>query len=677
MPRMRHVALAMLEYACDAFAAARDLERRKFASRRAQAALRCDPPGRRFALDGMYFLIMAVFVTLVAVLPICAIVLSIIALSRSSRIAALESRLAQLESSVSMTAASAKARFAADVDEVCVAEMVDTAAIQTPALQPAAAGREPIQWEMFIGQKALGWIAVVLGIFTASFFLRYAYENNWIGPQGRVAIGESIGLVLACAGLSYHRRGWRLFARMLTACGIVVLYLSTYSAFGFYRLLPQGQAGGFMAAIVALSLIAAVLYDSAAIAFVSIVGGFLSPVLLSTDQDSYQAFFTYLAALNLGVALVVLARGWPGMASMSLAFTQVLFWSWYAGNYHPEKRAWAIGFQAVVYVLYLSQDLGVQLRRVTGVRWESAVRMIAAAICWFAAFFIILKPDYRPWMGSSALVMAAVYALIAGRLLRFRGIYTVELLTAVSLAVGFTALAIPLEAGSRWIAFGWAACAACLGWLSVRVAAMPLRVIASVLAAMSLGRLLFIDLDSYPSDAVMPILNSIALPSLGAASCLLAAIAASMPYRKKRNALQSALIGTEAIVALCALCAVLSVDIYHYFDVLAGLAVDSPVDWERVGRMSVSVLWTLYASTLLTIGFKWRLSGLRWLAIGFFGLTIFKVFVFDMAGLNQLYRIVAFLVLAVFLGLAARVYQRLGRQAGRGVNGEASSDAGP
>ncbi len=624
-------------------------------------------------MDGTFILIVAFVAILVALLPICAIVLSIVALSRSSRVAMLERRIAELESRGSEPPADSVPPVVVEPGEICVAEVIEA----VPVIQPAAAEREPIQWEMFIGQKALGWIAVVLGIFTASFFLRYAYENNWIGPQGRVAIGELIGLVLACAGLNYHRRGWRLFARMLTACGIVVLYLSTYSDFGFYHLLPQTQAGGFMAAIVALSLIAAVLYDSAAIAFVSIVGGFLSPVLLSTDHDSYQAFFTYLATLNLGVALVVLARGWPGFGSMSLAFTQILFWSWYAGNYHPEKRAWAIGFQTVVYLLYLSQDLGVQLRRASGVRWESAARMIAAAICWFAAFFIILKPEYRPWMGSSALVMAAVYALIAGRLLRFRGIYTVELLTAVSLSVGFTALAIPLEAGSRWIALGWGACAACLGWLSVRVAAMPLRVIASVLAAMSLGRLLFIDLGSYPSDEVMPILNSVALPSLGAASCLLVAIAASMPLRKKQDTLQSALIGTEAIVAICTLCVVLSVDIYHYFDMLADLAVDSSVDWERIGRMSVSVLWTLYASTLLTIGFKWRLPGLRWLAIGFFGLTIFKVFVFDMAGLNQLYRIVAFLVLAVFLGLAARVYQRLGRQAGRAGNGEASSDAGP
>ena len=119
---------------------------------------------------------------------------------------------------------------------------------------------------MLVGQKALGWVAVLLGLFAAAFFLRYAYDNKWIGPQGQVAIGEAIGLCLAVAGLRDHRQGWRLFAQMLSACGIAVLYLSTYSAFGFYHLLPHAEAGGFLLAVVALSMLAAVLYNSPAIA---------------------------------------------------------------------------------------------------------------------------------------------------------------------------------------------------------------------------------------------------------------------------------------------------------------------------------------------------------------------------------------------------------------------------
>ena len=249
-----------------------------------------------------------------------------------------------------------------------IAALPEAAAVESlvPVLSKTGVAEpsEPrIQWEMLVGQKALGWVAVLLGLFAAAFFLRYAYDNKWIGPQGQVAIGEAIGLCLAVAGLRYHRQGWRLFGQMLSACGIAVLYLSTYSAFGFYHLLPHAEAGGFLFAVVALSMLAAVLYNSPAIALVALLGGFLSPVLLASDEDSYRALFVYLAVLNAGIGLVTTFRGWPGLGSLALVLTQALFWSWYAGNYHPEKLSWAIGFQAVVYVLYVVQDLGIQFQR--------------------------------------------------------------------------------------------------------------------------------------------------------------------------------------------------------------------------------------------------------------------------------------------------------------------------
>jgi uncharacterized membrane protein len=49
---------------------------------------------------------------------------------------------------------------------------------------------------------------------------------------------------------------------------------------------------------------------------------------------------------------------------------------------------------------------------------------------------------------------------------------------------------------------------------------------------------------------------------------------------------------------------------------------------------------------------------MRWLAMILFGITVSKLFVVDMANVQQLYRIMAFFVLAVVLGLVARAYQK-------------------
>ena len=65
--------------------------------------------------------------------------------------------------------------------------------VAIPAANTLAEGSEPFSWERFIGQKTMGWVAVVLLVFAAAFFLRYAYQNNWVGPVGRVAIGALLG----------------------------------------------------------------------------------------------------------------------------------------------------------------------------------------------------------------------------------------------------------------------------------------------------------------------------------------------------------------------------------------------------------------------------------------------------------------------------------------------------
>jgi uncharacterized membrane protein len=110
---------------------------------------------------------------------------------------------------------------------------------------------------------------------------------------------------------------------------------------------------------------------------------------------------------------------------------------------------------------------------------------------------------------------------------------------------------------------------------------------------------------------------------------------------------------------------VLSLDLHSFFHTLNRLNVRlewfvlKDVDWLLLGQMTLSVFWALFASVLLVLGFMWRHAGLRWLAMAFYGLTVAKVFLVDMAALERIYRILAFFALAVLLGLAARAYQRI------------------
>jgi uncharacterized membrane protein len=70
----------------------------------------------------------------------------------------------------------------------------------------------------------------------------------------------------------------------------------------------------------------------------------------------------------------------------------------------------------------------------------------------------------------------------------------------------------------------------------------------------------------------------------------------------------------------------------------------------------ITLLWAAYALTLLVCGLRRGVPGLRYVGLLGFAVVTWKIFFVDLAHLEALYKIVAFIVLGVMLLLAAFVY---------------------
>ena len=528
---------------------------------------------------------------------------------------------------------------------------------------------DAVQWELFLGRKALGWAAVAALVFAAAFFLRHAFQQ-WIGPQGQVMFGATVAAGLMVAGWYYFRHGWLRFSQMFSAAGIVVLYLAVYSAFGFYQLLPQQAAFVFLVLVVLQSALLAVAYNGWPLALVSIIGGLLVPVLLRSEHDRYMVLFLYLLVLNFGVVLLMGLRRWVALGLASMLGTQGLFWLWYHANYHPEKLLWALGFQAGMLLLYLGHDVLAPRQRAGAAAWQALVRPVLEAIFWLLAAYTLLVEDYGDWLSSAALAMATLYTVLGYVELRRKELAFNQVELTLGIAAGFIAVAIPIQAERtasevEWIGLGWAAQAAVLWWFGVRVGAGGLRALAAVLALLAIGRALGeLPWDARP-ELFLPVANQVALPLVGIFGCLLAGVGVGRRWIGRLHHLEQKAIYAALLLLVAGVWLVLSLDLHSFFHTLNRLNVRlewfvlKDVDWLLLGQMTLSVFWALFASVLLVLGFMWRHAGLRWLAMAFYGLTVAKVFLVDMAALERTYRILAFFALAVLLGLAARAYQRI------------------
>ena len=77
---------------------------------------------------------------------------------------------------------------------------------------------------------------------------------------------------------------------------------------------------------------------------------------------------------------------------------------------------------------------------------------------------------------------------------------------------------------------------------------------------------------------------------------------------------------------------------------------------------------------MLTVGIIRRSKLLRVMALLLLGLTIFKVFLFDLSSLDRLYRIISFIVLGAILLAVSFLYQRY-RQRMAELVGETNAEA--
>ncbi len=70
----------------------------------------------------------------------------------------------------------------------------------------------------------------------------------------------------------------------------------------------------------------------------------------------------------------------------------------------------------------------------------------------------------------------------------------------------------------------------------------------------------------------------------------------------------------------------------------------------------ISVLWSLFALSLVLAGIRKQISSLRWIGLALFAIVTWKVFFVDLNQLNQIYRIIAFIVLGMLILSGSFVY---------------------
>ena len=204
-----------------------------------------------------------------------------------------------------------------------------------PYVPPPPLTAPPVDLEAIGGRwlQHAGLIVLVLGV---AFFLRYAFDRQWLSPAVRLALGGVAGGAMAVGGLRLSRT-YRAYGLLTSGAGAAVLYLSVYAGLNLYFLFGPTLAFTLLVVITAAVAWVADRTGSMALGFMAVCGGFATPFLVGGGTDQQLTLFSYVALLVAATMYLAHRRNWPWLNAASLAFTVITVLAWADAYYTPDK----------------------------------------------------------------------------------------------------------------------------------------------------------------------------------------------------------------------------------------------------------------------------------------------------------------------------------------------------
>ena len=365
-----------------------------------------------------------------------------------------------------------------------------------------------------------------------------------------------------------------------------------------------------------------------------------------------------LAVFMLGLALFA---GQRELAPAALGSVVVLVWAWYGrmvddpGQEAGTALTWYLSFYA------LFQVFPWVFRRVFEKETLPWMTAALAGVGFFPPVYGMARQGWfeipMGWLPAAfAVLPLAGLAYIGKRHTADNPARLNQLAWLGGIGLLFITLIFPVQFERQWLTLGWALEGAALCWLFRRVPHPGLRGTGAVLLGVAFVRLA-LNPRSYTGPLPpVPMLNW----QLYAFTVTVLALFAAAAWLKPPHHLWGRynLKGVFHAMAGILLFMLLNIEIASAFTPVGQeLSLQSPgTDFARA--MTATISWSLFALGLLILGFWKRHALTRYAGIALLVAALLKLFLHDLARTGSVYRIGAFVVVALIALAASWLYQR-------------------
>lgn len=321
--------------------------------------------------------------------------------------------------------------------------------------------------EKFIGENLINKIGIVITVIGVVIGAKYSIENDLISPLTRIILGYMFGLGLLGFGIKLKSK-YENYSAVLVSGAMAIMYFITYSAYGFYDLIPQILAFALMLIFTVFTVVAAINYNRQIIAHIGLVGAYAVPFLLSEGSGKVAVLFTYMAIINIGILAIAFKKYWKPLYFVSFGLTWLIFLSWYVIKYQPiEHFGLALVFISLFFIIFYLTFLAYKLLQKEKFVIDDIILLMINSFIFYGIGYSILDNHQTgsQLLGLFTLINAVVHfvasIIIYRQKLADRNIHYL----IAGLVLIFITMAIPVQLDGNWVTLMWAGESALLFWI--------------------------------------------------------------------------------------------------------------------------------------------------------------------------------------------------------------------
>ena len=343
---------------------------------------------------------------------------------------------------------------------------------EIPVVTPSVRKQKKVNYEKFIGENLFGKIGILVFVIGVGFFVKYAIDKDWINETLRTVLGFLTGSALLVVAERLQKK-YRTFSSLLAGGAFAVFYLTVAIAFHFYHLFPQTVAFIILIVITLFMSILSVLYDRRELAIISLVGGFLTPFIVSSGDGNYMVLFTYISILNLGMFGLSIYKKWGELPVIAFVFTYLVMGLFLLTGYSTGTAIISVhlfAFATLFYFIFLLPILSIL--RIEAIKKNRGLLLVIITnnfiylllgILFLRNMELAFKSE-----GLLSLFIAIINLVLVIWLRMSKKDYKFLIYAMLGLVLTFVSITIPIQLDGNYITLFWAAEMVLLLWLYVK-----------------------------------------------------------------------------------------------------------------------------------------------------------------------------------------------------------------